>query len=329
MARLEALTTGQLLDRIFSLYRKNFVLFFLIGAIPQISRVSGPLAAVIPGLSKSAGLGGMIVGGLIWFALYISAVALSQGATTVAVSDIYLDRPTSVKHSYAKVFPMTLRLIGMMLGFGLLVGIGFVLLIAPGVYFFVTYALATPTMAIENVSFSEAMTRSKDLVAGNRGRIAVIFLLSIVISWTVAFALAFPVTYFTAKLLLGNLFLRTAINSVVQIIAAAISTPISLIGFTLAYYDARVRKEAFDLEYMMESEAALMPPVEAPVEAMAASAAMNSSTTHVAGTMSSAGDAVAASTGGSSFMLFDEPSPSTTPAPTQEPPQEPKATTEG
>jgi hypothetical protein len=39
---------------------------------------------------------------------------------------------------------------------------------------------------------------------------------------------------------------------VANLLATTLSTPIGLIGFTLAYYDARVRKEAFDLQLMME-----------------------------------------------------------------------------
>jgi hypothetical protein len=152
---------------------------------------------------------------------------------------------------------MTLRLIGMMFGYGLLVGIGMVLLIVPGVYFLVTYALATPTMAIENVSFSEAMTRSKDLVSGNRGRIAVIFLLSWILSMAIAFGLGIPVGLLEKGFRLSHPSLLTSVNTVLDMLAGAISMPIGLIGFTLAYYDARVRKEAFDLEYMIDSEAAM------------------------------------------------------------------------
>jgi uncharacterized membrane protein len=317
MARLEALTTGQLLDRIFTFYRKHFVLFFAIALIPQLSRLI-PLFA-----TSLFGGGGMGVGGafsaivavLVWLPVFAALIAVSQGAVTVAVSDIYLDKPASLANSYRRVAPMTLRLIGMMLGYGLLIFIGFVFLVVPGIYFLLTYALATAVMAIENVSFSEAMTRSKDLVVGNRGRIFIIFLLSFIIQYAVAFAIGIPFGVVLAKtrLMFSYPFAFRAISTLVEMLASAISTPISLIGFTLAYYDARVRKEAFDLEYMMESAAAevpaAMPP--APIVAGAAAGATASS--------GSAGDTVAASTGGSTFMLFDHESssPATPPAPTE------------
>lgn len=314
MARLEALTTGQLLDRIFTFYRKNFVLFFAIALIPQLSRLIPLFATFLLG-DGGIGVGGAfsaVVAVLIWIPVFLALIAVSQGAVTVAVSDIYLDKPTSLANSYRRVAPMTMRLIGMMLGYGLLIFIGFVFLIVPGIYFLLTYALATAVMAIENVSFSEAMTRSKDLVSGNRGRIFIIFLLSFIIQYAVAFAIGIPFGVALAKtrLMFNYPIAFRAISTLVEMLASAISTPISLIGFTLAYYDARVRKEAFDLEYMMESDAAAaIPPAPLPGIMVAGA------TAGATASSGSAGDTIAASTGGSTFMLFDHDSPEPTAPP--------------
>lgn len=249
---LEALTTGQLLDRIFAIYRKHFALFFGIAIIPELSRL---VIAAVAGTGRGAVAGA--VTSLVWFVLFMSLLAIAQGATTVAVSDVYLAKPASVKQSYRRVARMSLRLIGMMWGYSLLVGLGMVLLIVPGFYFLMTYALATPTMAIENVSFSEAMTRSKDLVTGNRGRIFVILLLSWVLSMAISFGLGIPVALLEKGHTYAHSPVLLFVNTGVGMLAGALSMPISLIGFTLAYYDARVRKEAFDLEYMIDSEAAM------------------------------------------------------------------------
>jgi hypothetical protein len=172
------------------------------------------------------------------------------------------------------------------------------LLIVPGVYFLLTYALATAVMAIENVSFSEAMTRSKDLVSGNRGRIAVIFLLSLVLQWAIGFGLGIPLALVNVKLIRTAPMLAQSLAQFVTMIASALAMPIGLIGFTLAYYDARVKKEAYDLEYMIESE-----------EAATAAAAVGAS----------AGTAGAAITGSSSFMLFDSETAAAPANPTPEP----------
>lgn len=262
MAVLEPLTTGQLLDRIFTLYRRNFLLFFVIALVPQLGMMlmsTWPMvmrATAHEGLPRGGSVAGMIAVGVVACLLYFTLLPLSQGATTVAVSDVYLGRPASVGSSYRATFPLTLRLLGLMIGLGLLVGFGFLLLIVPGIYFAVTYALAITVMAIEKVSFSEAMTRSKDLVKGNRGRVALIFLLTLVISYAVIFSFALPVALLTRFLGKNSPMLAIILNQLTSALARALAMPIGLIGYTLAYYNARVKKEAFDLQYMMELDAA-------------------------------------------------------------------------
>jgi len=256
MAILQALTTGQLLDRIFSLYRRNFLMFFAIAVMPQLAyllMMSTPYMGI---WATPTTRYFFLIPFFVGFLVYMAALAVSQGATTVAVSDLYLDRPASAIGSYKRMLPMTLRLIGLVIGYGLLVGLGMVLLIVPGVYFALTYSLAITVMAIEKVSFSEAMTRSKDLVEGNRGRVAIIYLLSFVITYAVAIALGIPLEFVALRLVKTMPVAASLLNLVTTVLANALAAPIGLIGFTLAYYDARVRKEAFDLHYMMETEAA-------------------------------------------------------------------------
>jgi hypothetical protein len=270
MARVEALTTGQLLDRVFSLYTKNFALFFSIAAIPHLIYL---VFASIPTLALGFGLVGRVESSYfvltaccygVGFILQFMAHGVSQGAATVAVSDLYLGQPTAAGKSFRQTMPLIWRLIGLALGYGLLVGLGFVLLIVPGVYWAITYALALSVMAIERVSFSEAMSRSSDLVKGNRGRIALIYLLNIVLTFVIVYGLTLPTLFLSMLIVKNHPTVAQLINLLVSTLAGALASPIGLIGFTLAYYDARVHKEAFDLEYMMQTDA-LPPAPLAPV----------------------------------------------------------------
>lgn len=262
MARLEPLTTGQLLDRVFSFYTQNFVLFFTIALIPQAIYF---VFAMVPNFALGMGMirrgtGSAIVVTavflLVGLLVHLATLAMSQGASTVAVSDLYLGQATSVGKSYRQIMPISFRLMGLAIGYGMLVGFGFLLLIVPGIYWAITYGLATAVMAIERVSFSDAMSRSSDLVKGNRGRVAVIFLLSIVLNVVIVYGLGIPAALLGAVVAKTNLILGSLINLSVTMVAGALAAPIGLIGFTLAYYDARVRKEAFDLEFMMQTDAA-------------------------------------------------------------------------
>jgi hypothetical protein len=260
MAVLQKLTTGQLLDRVFSIYRRNFLLFFGIAIVPQFALIItaiSPLAAR-SGLPPGAGnpvtynWGAM---GAFWIVSLILS-SLAQGSATHAVSDIYLEQPTSIASCFQRTGRKSISLTLLSFGYGLLIGLGLVLLIVPGIYWAITYALAFPAMVVEDLSFSEAFTRSKDLVAGNRGRIALIGLLSVCVTWIIALALGLPLGYLKLSLIGHFPGAAIAIDLVVKMFANALAMPVGLIGFTLAYYDARVEKEAFDLHYMMAQEPA-------------------------------------------------------------------------
>lgn len=264
MILLQPLTTGQLLDRVFTLYRQNFLLFFLIAAVPQalfLLMMSG--GALTAGTSPFMSIAIILLA----FVVYMAALALCQGATTVAVSETYLGRPVTMAEAYRRMLPRTLVLAGTMIGFSLLLGIGFLLLIVPGIYFMVTYGLALTVVAIEKVGFSEGMSRSSDLVKGNRGRIGVIYLLSIVATYVLAFALALPAALASEALKDTLPLVAAMLEFGAQVVSSALATPIGLIGFTLAYYDARVRKEAFDLHLMMDDAAPAAVPVQSSIAA--------------------------------------------------------------
>src|SRR3954463_15279382 len=124
---LQPLTTGQLLDRTFSLYRKHFVLFMTIGCLPHLVLFLMQVGAVA--MTTILGPLAVMFGTFACVLLYVAFLALSQAATTIAVSDVYLDRPVDATSSYRAVAPHTLRYVGIIIGVGIAVGFGFIALI--------------------------------------------------------------------------------------------------------------------------------------------------------------------------------------------------------
>jgi hypothetical protein len=160
---LQPLTTGQLLDKTFHLYRKHFLLFAGIAVIP-------PGLYTLGSLVLQAGNTLAVIGGVLLLIGYIGALALGQAATSLAVADVYLGRPTGVGSAYRRVMGRTLRYLGIIIGVGLITILGFVFLIIPGVYFLITYSLAIVAAANEDLGWTKATNRSKELVKGSRGR---------------------------------------------------------------------------------------------------------------------------------------------------------------
>ncbi len=95
---LRPLSTGELLDRTFSLYRSHFLVFLGIVALPHLCVLAVQCLALAlqgPGTSKSS-VSQVFVWGFGAALLSIAVSAASHAATVVAVSQVHLDRPAGV-----------------------------------------------------------------------------------------------------------------------------------------------------------------------------------------------------------------------------------------
>jgi uncharacterized membrane protein len=269
---LRPLSTGELLDRTFSLYRSHFVLFLGIFALPHLAVLAFQCVGFVfksptPQLTNVllTSLWSLVAG---VFSIMVSAA--SQAATVVAVSQVHLDRPASVADSFLMVKEQIWGVVGLSLLIGLVVVLACFLLIVPGVLLAIQWSLAVPVKVLENRGATDAMSRSADLTKGSRGRIFVIWLLFIVLGLAVGFLLRWPVEMAAGVTSIFALQ-RTAPGWQIALLVSAfvgqcLVGPLATIAFSLVYYDQRVRKEAFDLQLMMTALDAPVPQ-SAPVQA--------------------------------------------------------------
>ena len=247
---LRPMSTGELLDRTFSLYRHHFKLFVGIAAVAQLP-VLAMQAGQIPLQSMraaSAVAGGLLV--LLAVVVYLAALAASQGATVIAVSEVYLDQPTGVTAAYAKIRSRILGLVGIMVGTWIAIGIGFVLLVVPGIIFALMWALIIPVAVLENSGLSRSAKRSQQLTKGSRGRIFLILLLFIVLSYLAVILSNLPM-FAALGMGRGAMVLPVwvqLLNIGTNFIGRSLVAPLLTIALCLAYYDARVRKEGYDIQ---------------------------------------------------------------------------------
>jgi len=255
---LRPLSTGELLDRTFFLYRSHFALFVGIFAIPYLAVLAYQCIGIsfqspTPQLAQALLNLAWAMGALL---VSLVASAAAQAATIIAVSHVYLDRPASVSDSFSRVKGEILPVIGLSLVVGIAVFFGLILLIVPGVLLGLMWALAVPAKVLENKGVFDAMSRSSELTQGSRGRIFVVGLLIVALSFGVSAVLQSPVFIVAGlKAFKGGTQALGAGWQVASQVATFISQclvgPVGTIAFSLVYYDQRVRKEAFDLQLMM------------------------------------------------------------------------------
>lgn len=138
-----------------------------------------------------------------------------------------------------------------------LVSLGFLLLMIPAVIYGVVmalrYALAVPAAVVEDLKARKALKRSVELSKGARGRIFVMGLLVVVIQVGLVLMTQFFFIVATVKQHgLLPAWMR-ALQQVVGFVTNSFIGPMYATGLTLFYYDQRVRKEGYDIEWLMQA----------------------------------------------------------------------------
>jgi hypothetical protein len=119
------------------------------------------------GTTVSTSVGNAIVLGLLAALLSFLIQYLLTGALTRGAAGSVLGREVDVKASYGYAFSRLLPLIGLALLVGIVVAIGFVLFIIPGVIFAVFLSMAVPAFIVERLGVTASMKRSWNLVRGH------------------------------------------------------------------------------------------------------------------------------------------------------------------
>jgi hypothetical protein len=248
------LSVGELLDRTFFFYRRHFLLFVGIAALPSVIALAFGLSTAFVG----AGAGALfaVTSVLALAFVYLVTTALAQGATVVAVSQILLGRETNVAEAFGSIWSRIGELLILMLNMGVRIMLGFLLFIVPGVVLALMYALAVPVAVLEGKGISDSLSRSAELTKGHRWRILLIYVLLTVLVSIVTMLWYVPATIavaLTAGVRNGQfpLWVQVAFQFG-DFVTRSVLGPIMTIAIALVYYDVRVRKEAFDLEHMMQ-----------------------------------------------------------------------------
>jgi hypothetical protein len=148
-------------------------------------------------------------------------------------------------------------------------GLVFVLLVliasVPASILLMRYSVSVPALVLEKLGARQALRRSAQLTKAYVGRIFLIVVLMYLI--TLIVASIFQIPFWVAGAMMGYRFgIMPFWLRVPWVLAAgaagALSGPFLMIALALAYYDARVRKEGFDLQLMIASLDGAGPTIE-------------------------------------------------------------------
>lgn len=257
VSELRPLSLGELLDRTFFLYRKYFLVFAGIVALPHLVLLAFQLTGVAMQPGRTFGGAGIsILWTLLTAVISLGVMAVSQGGAVIAVSQVHLGRTVSIGEAFAGIKGRALYLALIMIGYWVGIGIGFALLIVPGVILALMWALTIPVAVLEDKGLRDSVERSAELTKGHRGRIFVIYVLFLVLTYAMYMAWEFPILMIVGMLARTQHAAALPVWTLVAIpvgnfLSQCLVGPLLTIALSLVYYDERVRKEAFDLQHMM------------------------------------------------------------------------------
>ena len=227
----------------------------------------------------------VFISAVLFLVVYMVIYSFALGATTIAVAHLYKDRTVTVGAAYREVrrhgwrlilllLWMTLRVAGAWLGLiflgaliggvlsafvpilgGLVMIVVFVCAFLLAAYLGVRYGVAVPAVVLEDLKAGQALSRSVQLTEDHRGRVFLLILCAIVITYATAALLQGPFmmgAVFAGPGTTTALILSLA-GAVLGAIGGMFSGPLMIIGLAMIYYDLRIRKEALDLQMMLEA----------------------------------------------------------------------------
>jgi hypothetical protein len=274
---LRPMTLGEVLDRTFTLYRENFLLFVGITALPYLLTLAFNFAVLLLQRANTSGagahipssglIGGIVLATLLGIVLLLLVVGVAQAATVSAVSELYLGRATTVRDSYTRAKGSILAVVGIMILSGLATAVGLIFLIVPGIYVACRLAVSVPTAIVEQEGSVASMERSMELTKGYAGQMFLLLLLVMVLTYAVAVLLQLPVMFFTVTAAMAKHPVSLGVSAysyLAQFVSQVLVGPVGTISASLMYYNLRVRKEGFDIQHLLSTLGSVPQPLADP-----------------------------------------------------------------
>jgi hypothetical protein len=151
------LSVGDVLNRVFALYKEHF------GVLIPAAFWLFLVVSILSGIVGQHNVGLLLIVAVVSFAVAI----LYQGMVVSLVHDVQDGRrDSSVGELFNSVGPVLGPLIGASILYGFGVGIGFFLLIVPGCILLTIWAVIAPVIVIEKRGVTDSFGRSRALVRG-------------------------------------------------------------------------------------------------------------------------------------------------------------------
>lgn len=252
LSRLHPLSFGEILDGVFSLYRRHFAPLLATSALMAAPGVVvwTVLALLATGDPQSDAVLKM-AGSLLYVPFGVVAGLVGWGALVQQAAAGVLGGEVSVRHGMKASWRRFWTLAAIMVIGVFAVVFGLLLFVVPGVLVAAATFAVFHAAVLEGASVPVAFERSYALARGALGRVLGVMTVFSIIGYLPVIALAGGVILFgmanpSAAGLWGSLSAE-AVANVAGSVLGVFTAPLLPLALTLLYFDRRVRVEALDL----------------------------------------------------------------------------------
>ncbi|MFX0068749.1 MAG: zinc ribbon domain-containing protein [Promethearchaeota archaeon] len=186
----------------------------------------------------------LLTTGLTLAIIYIFFMIVAGGTIVKFTSDKFLGREADLSDSFGHASARFLSLLGSAILFGLAIIVGFILLIIPGILFFVWFLLSSQCVILEDQTAVSSLGRSKHYVEGNWWKtFGVVIVAGIIIGVTSAITSAIAYVFVVGLAgIITDAFIVSIISGIISAIITAFITPFWIVAATVLYHDLKARK---------------------------------------------------------------------------------------
>ena len=259
-------------------------------------------------LANPAAIVLVVLVALVAVPVYVAAAIFSSAGLTQAAASTHRGEKITIRGTFKSVRPLFWRYLWLIILQGIVVGlipaavaaamagpliyltsksgagvgagaaIGFVVFFIIFAAFVVVvwlvlgYSIGLSVCVVEQKPAWESLKRAWKLSQGTRGRIFVMYLLVMALSFALSMVAAIPfLIIITISTSVGNgaayssiaAVIAEIVRLIVDFLLQVLLAPISAIALVLFYYDQCVRKEGFDIEWMMQQAGLSQPALHA------------------------------------------------------------------
>jgi hypothetical protein len=268
-AELRPLSLGEILDVAIKIYWRNaavllglvvlvvapvqlFVSLIYVSAIPDYDQSLFAEPSPAPADFDTHDLWVAIAAFLIGLVLTFVATTIATAGCFKAVADAYLGERAAWRSSLVFALRRVHSVLWITTLGGILTLIGFVFVIIPGIWLWVSFAVAIPVLLTEGIKGRRALGRSFRLVRHRWWPAFGLLLLGTILASIVSGVVTGLLQTALLTDIADDTITAVGLDAVATTISTTLTTPFTAAFVTVLYFDLRVRREGFDLELLAE-----------------------------------------------------------------------------